>query len=218
MVGFNHRLKVQRPVFGSFDMGKLSLFISILLSLFSVDALSLSCEGDFKQKIVVDGEEWLWKYDAKGYSISGETLLHTERNSFSIIATENENCFKNASCSTNYLACAISFALNEASSQKMSIGRMQITSYGLYSKARATVESVSECRDAYSQYYSVISEYWKNNLTVHPYVVNKIHPREIKLDKPTNHGDNCFTSPAWKPVPWSGIDYFPVITIERRLD
>ena len=54
--------------------------------------------------------------------------------------------------------------------------------------------------------------------TVHPYLFKKIHAREIKLDKPKNYGDNCFSSFEWKPMSWSAIDYFPVITIERGLN
>jgi len=197
-------------------MNRLSIFIFFLLNLLSFDALSLNCEGSFEQKIVVDDEEWLWEYDAEDYSVSGETLLHKEHDSFSIIATENEGCFKNGTCSLSNLVCAITLALHEASNQKMALGRIQITSYGLYAKARSTVENVKECSDAYSRYYSAISEHWKSNLTAHPYKFKKIHAREIKLDKPVNYGYKCFSSLEQKPVSWSGIDYFPVVTIERE--
>lgn len=191
-------------------------FMVLCLCLLCTKSVALNCDGSFKQKIVVDNEEWSWAYSTKMYSISGETLLHKEHNSFSIMARENEECLMSKTCSITDLACAITFALIEPFGKGVPLGRVQTTSYGLYFKTRDMVREVKECNRAYLEYYSKISEFWGNQLSVFGdrYKVKKVHPREIKLNKPKELRDQCFDRSANAPVLWSGVDYFPVVTFE----
>ena len=195
-------------------MGK--IFTALCLHLFCINSFALNCDGNFKQTVVVDDEEWSWIYTTPTYTVSGETLLHKQHNSFSIISRENEECFSSQQCSIADLACAVTFALIEPIGKGVSLGRVQTTSYGLYSHARDMVQETNDCDRAYLEYYSKIRAYWKDNLSAFGdrYRVQKVHPREIKLDKPKELGDQCFDRSANPPALWSGIDYFPVLTIE----
>lgn len=188
------------------------------LCLFCTKAFALNCHGIFDQKVVVDNEEWSWTYLTPTYSISGETLLHKKHSSFSIIASENEECLVSNKCSTAELVCAVTYSLIEPVGKGIPIGRVQITSYGLYFSVRNMVQEIMECDQAYLEYYSKISEFWESKLSIFGdrYHVKKVHPREIKLRKPKELHDQCFDMSASPPALWSGVDYFPVITIESE--
>lgn len=191
-------------------------FIVLCLCLFCTKSFALNCDGSFKQKIVVDNEEWSWVYSTEMLSISGETLLHEEHGSFSIIARENEECLMSKTCSITDLVCATTFALIEPFGRGLPLGRVQATSYGLYFKIRDMVREVEGCNRAYLEYYSKISEFWGRQLLAFGgrYKIKKVHPREIKFNKPKDLRDQCFDWSANPPVLWSGVDYFPVVTIE----
>jgi hypothetical protein len=82
--------------------------------------------------------------------------------------------------------------------------------------AKDAVRKIKDCDQAYAKYYLEVGKYWKRQLSVFgdTYKVNKVYPREIKLNKPTSLGDECFECSSNPPALWSGIDYFPVVMIE----
>lgn len=216
MGGLIQRRKVQQQAIGDSDMVR--VIVTLCFCLPCVNSFALNCEGTFEQKVVVEDEEWSWSYSNRGYSLSGETLLHKERESFSVIASEDEECRASEQCSTTNIACAVTFALIEPLGRAVPIGRVQVTSYGLYSSAREKFLETKDCDQAYREYYSKIQEYWKNNLSVFDdrYLVKKVQAREIKLNKPKELGDQCFDRSLNLPPLWSGADFFPVLTIEQK--
>ena len=63
-------------------------FLAFYFCLLCTNVVALNCEGTFEQKIVIENKQWSWMYSNEGYSLSGETLLHKEHDSFTVIASE----------------------------------------------------------------------------------------------------------------------------------
>ena len=193
-------------------------YIAIFILLFSKNVLALDCDGEFDQSVIVENKALKWSYTTNGKLINGETLLHTEHGSFSIIAGEHESCMDAMTCSTHEFACAISIALTEPYNSQLRMGRMQVDSYGLYLKARGYAVKIKDCSRAYSKYYSEVENFWIKQLSKNNgrYSFVKIFPREIKMSKPPNLAENCFEETNKPPALWFGIDYFPIIVIEGK--
>jgi hypothetical protein len=195
-------------------------YIAIILLCFSANIFAHDCTGEFNQSMApTDTATLKWTYTtADEKIIRGETLLHVEHGSFSIIAGEHKNCMDTMTCSISEFACAISIALSEPSKNQLHIGRIQINSYGLYLKARKSALAFKDCSQAYSKYYLEIERFWVEQLLRHGsiYDVVKINPREIKLDKPLTLADKCFEATGKPPALWSGVDYFPVILVKKK--
>ncbi len=192
------------------------VYVFLILLLHS-KILAFSCDGDFQQNIVVENEEWSWTYSTKNNSVSGETLLHAEHNSFTIIGSENVECLNSGTCSSTDTMCAVSLALLEPSKSKLSTGRIHMISYGLYILASDIVKELNDCDRAYSEYYLEVERIWQQQLLTYgeAYEVIKVQPREIKIDKPPELENKCFESRSIIPKMWFGIDYFPVVKVER---
>ncbi len=196
---------------GVFSMNKL---IGLLFVFFCNACSAFECAGQYERKESKSSGNWEWMYKNGSSIVKGESLVHPEHDSFSIIGGENPQCIDNNSCSAIDVQCAAVMSLKDMSKHQLAIGRIQFNGYGIYEKlVNADLSSATECGEAYVSYMDGIEKVWKETLSLSEtnYHLIKLNPREIHISKPESISNSCFPSLGKIPKPWKDIDFFPVV-------